>query len=101
MSNKNYIYSANKEREVKKQLEKEGYFAIRSSGSHTAADVIGIKPAICMHMNHYTVRLIQIKTSVNRKKSKIDTIIIDTPAGLLPIEYWKLVHKTKSKRKEK
>lgn len=101
MGNKNYIYSANKEREIKKQLEEEGYFATRSAGSHTAADVIAIKPTKCGHANHFIVRFIQIKTSISRKKSKIDYEVVDSPCGLINIEMWKIVHKTKSKRKER
>ena len=36
----NYAKGYNYEREVKEQLEKQGYFVIRSAGSHSAIDLI-------------------------------------------------------------
>lgn len=97
MPNSRYQYSANKEREIKRLLEDEGYFATRSAGSHTPADVIAIKPTKCGHANHFIVRFIQIKTSINRKQDKIDYEVVDAPCGPINVEYWKLSHKTRKK----
>lgn len=40
----NYRRGANFERRVLARLEDDGYWCMRSSGSHTAVDVIAIKP---------------------------------------------------------
>jgi Archaeal holliday junction resolvase (hjc). len=40
--NKNYIKGRNKEYRIKRKLEKEGYYVIRSAGSHSYFDLIAI-----------------------------------------------------------
>jgi len=42
--NKNYINGAAREYRIMKKLEKEGWFCIRSAGSHSPIDIIVIKP---------------------------------------------------------
>ncbi|MEM3895376.1 hypothetical protein [Thermofilum sp.] len=49
----NYAIGRAKEYRVKRKLEKEGYFVLRSSGSHSPVDLIAIKNG--------QVRLIQCK----------------------------------------
>lgn len=39
----NYAKGYNYEREIKESLEKEGYFVVRSAGSHSAFDLIAFK----------------------------------------------------------
>jgi len=41
--NKNYNNGARRERRIMKKLEKEGWFCIRSAGSHSPIDIIAIK----------------------------------------------------------
>jgi Archaeal holliday junction resolvase (hjc). len=40
--NKNYIKGRNKEYRIKRRLEKEGYYVIRSAGSHSYFDLVAI-----------------------------------------------------------
>lgn len=54
----NYAKGANFERLLGKRLEKQGYFVVRSAGSHSAVDLVAIR--------EYTVRLIQVKSSRRR-----------------------------------
>ena len=42
--NKNYNNGARRERRIMKKLEAEGWFCIRSAGSHGPIDIIAIKP---------------------------------------------------------
>lgn len=44
MVNKNYIKGRAKEYRILKRLRKEGFNAIRASGSHGFADIVGIHP---------------------------------------------------------
>ena len=41
--NKNYINGARRERRIMKKLEQEGWFCVRSAGSHGLIDIIAIK----------------------------------------------------------
>ena len=41
--NKNYNNGARRERRIMKKLEQEGWFCIRSAGSHSPIDIIAIK----------------------------------------------------------
>jgi len=54
MTNKNYIRGYNIERKALKELEKEGFFSIRSAGSHSKFDIVAI--------NKNEIRLIQLKS---------------------------------------
>jgi len=42
--NKNYINGARRERRIMKKLEQEGWFCIRSAGSHSPIDIIAMMP---------------------------------------------------------
>ena len=42
--NKNYKNGAARERRIMKKLEKEGWFCIRSAGSHSPIDIIAMMP---------------------------------------------------------
>lgn len=74
---------------VKKQLESEGWYAIRASGSHGVADVVAIKPAPCGGGDHFIVRFIQIKCSENLRSYKEITKVEEVPFGLVNVEYQK------------
>jgi len=41
--NRNYNNGARRERRIMKKLEKEGWFCIRSAGSHSPIDIIAIR----------------------------------------------------------
>lgn len=43
MPNKNYNNGRAKEYRIKKKLEEQNYFVIRSAGSHSAADLVALK----------------------------------------------------------
>jgi Holliday junction resolvase len=64
MPNKNYIRGVAIERKCMEMLDKEGYFCIRSAGSHGLADIVAID------LNF--VRLIQLKRT---KKNNAHNII--------------------------
>lgn len=55
MSNKNYIRGTNIEYKIKKDLEKLGYFVLRSAGSHSCVDICAMTPV--------NILLIQVKRS--------------------------------------
>jgi len=42
--NRNYNNGARRERRIMKKLEKEGWFCIRSAGSHSPIDIIAMMP---------------------------------------------------------
>ena len=55
MVNKNYVSGRRFEYAVKKELEKRGWIAIRSAGSHSPFDIIGIKGSkiLLLQLKHY------------------------------------------------
>lgn len=55
MNNKSYQRGSNFERQVQHKLEEQGYYVMRSAGSHTVVDVMAIKED--------SILLIQCKTS--------------------------------------
>lgn len=57
-----YQLGANRERALKKKLEDEGYFVVRSSGSHTALDLVAFKPN--------SILLIQVKGKSHRAEGR-------------------------------
>ena len=64
--NKNYNNGARRERRIMKKLEKEGWFCIRSAGSHSPIDIIAIKPlqeAEGYNPSRILLRFIQSKKS--------------------------------------
>ena len=88
MPNKSYVNSSKRELQVKKQLEDEGWYAVRSSGSHGIADVVAVRPVKgCTNPAHYQVRFIQIKTSQTIKKHKIELEAVDAACGFINVEF--------------
>lgn len=87
MPNKNYRRSYSRERQVKLEGEKQGYYTIRSSGSHGVADVIWIKPLPTAKYG-FEVRFIQIKVSEHLQKKTIEKRVEETPFGPVEVEYW-------------
>lgn len=55
MANKNYVSGRRFEYAVKKELEKRGWIAIRSAGSHSPFDIIAIKGGkiLLLQLKHY------------------------------------------------
>lgn len=97
--NNSYRRSADRERALKNQFEKQGWYATRSAGSHGVADVVLIRPAEqCAHPAHYQVRFIQVKTSQRYKEAGIEHRIEKMPFGLSNVEYWVYPSKPTSKR---
>lgn len=86
MPNKNYIRSRNREYATVKELEKEGYLAFRSAGSHTFSDITAIKP---FTEGNFEVRFIQIKVSENRISEERSITTVKTPIGVMEVELWK------------
>jgi hypothetical protein len=74
----------------------KGFLSQRMAGSHGIADVIGIKPVECGNPNHFEVKFIQVKVSKNLKKKSSNVKIVDSPIGLLNVEYWKFPVKVKN-----
>lgn len=93
--NLNYKRSRNRESQLKKKLESEGYYAIRAAGSKGNADVIAIKPAKCGNALHYEVRFLQVKVSENIRSFKHIYKIEDSPCGEINVEYLKYPVKSK------
>ncbi|MEM3845057.1 MAG: hypothetical protein QXU98_05090 [Candidatus Parvarchaeota archaeon] len=58
MPNKNYINGANRERRIMKKLESEGWYCIRSAGSHGVVDIVALRYS---SIGKPYVRLIQSK----------------------------------------
>ena len=60
MPNNNYRNGAERERRIKRKLEAEGWFCIRSAGSKSKVDLVCFKKAT---LNFPTVRFIQSKAT--------------------------------------
>lgn len=90
MSNTKYQRSANRERQLKDQFEKEGWLSIRSAGSHTKVDIIAIRPAasVCADPDHFEVKLIQVKTGKRIKKKEVVMKAEESPCGIVNIAYY-------------
>ena len=89
MPNRGYANSSNRELRVKKQLEDEGWYAVRASGSHGIADVVAVRPVRgCTNPAHYQVRFIQIKTSQAIREPKIELEAVDSACGFINVETW-------------
>ena len=108
MPNRSYANSTRRELQIKKELEKEGWFAIRSSGSHGIADVVAVRPAPgCVDPSHYEVKFIQVKTSQSLKERKVSVSSEETACGYVNVEFHSFPVKNKvffeeqRKRKEK
>jgi Holliday junction resolvase len=71
MSNKNYINGANRERRIKKALEKRDMFVIRSSGSHTKIDLVALD------LSKGIIHFIQVKprSMSNQSKTRLQSTI--------------------------
>lgn len=93
--NLNYRRSRARETQLKRNLEKEGYYTIRAAGSHGLADVIAIKPAECGNAFHYEVRFLQVKVSEKLRKQQHLYVVEDSPCGKINVEYIKYPVKSK------
>lgn len=108
MPNNKYKNSSNRELQIKKELEEQGYYAIRASGSHGIADVVGLRPARkCSNPAHYEARFIQVKTSQSLREEKVEVEALDSPCGYINVEFQyypvknKVFFEKQRKRKEK
>lgn len=108
MPNRSYANSAKRELAIKKELEKEGWYAIRASGSHGIADVVAVRPVKgCTNPAHYQVRFIQVKTSQKIRESRVEVEAQDSACGFVNVETHffpvknKKFFEEKRKRKEK
>lgn len=61
LPNANYLRGYRVELLAKKELEKEGYYVVRSAGSHSLFDLIAF--------DNYDFRLIQLKSFSGKKKA--------------------------------
>ena len=93
--NLNYKRSRKREWQLKKSLEKDGYYSIRAAGSKGIADVIAIKPAECGNAFHFDVRFIQVKVSENLRKINTTMRSISSPCGMINVELIKYPVKSK------
>lgn len=94
--NRNYQRSRSREQAVKLQLEKEGYYAIRSAGSKGIADIVGTRPvAPLTNPQHFVVRFIQIKVSEKIKEQTREIRSVDSSCGLIDVEFWHFPVKSK------
>lgn len=108
MPNRKYTNSTNRELQLKKQFEQNGWYAIRASGSHGIADVVALRPAKgCTNPAHYEAKFIQVKTSQAIREEKIVTLAEDSACGFINVDYYyfpvknKLFFEAQRKRKEK
>ena len=93
--NRNYRRSRSREQQIKLQLQKEGYYAIRAAGSKGLADVIGIKPSRYPDPALFNIKFIQVKVSEKIKKESKEIRSMDSSCGLINIEFWKFPVKSK------
>ncbi len=88
MPNRKYANSANRELAIKKELEAQGWYAVRASGSHGIADVVAVKPAKnCVNPEHYQVKFVQVKTSQALRERKVVKTAVDSPCGYINVEF--------------
>jgi Holliday junction resolvase len=71
------------EYKVKDTLEKDGYFVIRSAGSHSVADLVAIKPPNSIN-NKPTVMFVQCFTGNKTKSEILNFINICKNLGVIP-----------------
>lgn len=95
MPNTNYQRSANRERKIMHDFQKEGYYAIRASGSHGLADVIAMRPGTCTDPEHFEVKFVQIKVSEKLRVANKTVKAMEGPFGFVNIEFWKFPVKSK------
>jgi len=93
--NLNYKRSRKREWQLKKSLEKDGYYSVRAGGSKGIADVIAIKPAECGNAFHFEVRFIQVKVSEKLRKVNSSIKTVNSSCGLINVEYIKYPVKSK------
>ena len=93
--NLNYKRSRLRENQLKKSLEKEGYYTVRAAGSKGIADLVAIKPTSCGNAFHFEVRFIQIKVSENLRSIQESFKVEDSPCGMINVEYIKYPVKSK------
>ena len=98
MPNLNYKRSRAREYQVFHELEKEGWMAIRSAGSHGVADIIGIRPVDCSDPSHFEVKFIQIKVSIGLKNKHKEPKVVESPCGMINVEFWKFPVKGYAKK---
>jgi len=79
--NKRYIKGRNFEYQIKKMLERDGYYVIRSAGSHGAFDLVAIKGN--------EVKLFQLKNVRSRKKMSSEIFCITVKEYLKNKKYYK------------
>lgn len=108
MPNRRYANSTNRELQIKKQFEEDGWYAVRASGSHGIADVVALRPAEgCANPAHYEAKFIQVKTSQKIREPKIVMLAEESACGYINVEYHsfpvknKLFFEAERKRKEK
>lgn len=90
MPNRNYQRSRDRENKVKAAFEKDGWFAMRTAGSHGVADVVAIRPIPDgTNPNYFEVKFVQIKVSENRVGEKVVPTICEVPFGTINVEFWK------------
>lgn len=75
--NKNYISGRRFEYSIKKELEKQGWIAIRSAGSHSPFDIIAIKndKILLLQLKHYKEKL--PRTVEEREREKFENLNIE------------------------
>ena len=97
MGNLNYKRSRKREYLVQKKYESEGWFVVRSAGSHGVADLIAIRLAAdkCADPSHYQVKFIQIKVSEKLKIFKETIEAVELPFGIVNVEFLKFPVKSK------
>jgi Archaeal holliday junction resolvase (hjc). len=62
---RNYIKGRNKEYRVKRKLEEQGYYVIRSAGSHSFFDLVAI------NTEKKEILLVQVKTRIDKKTEEL------------------------------
>jgi Holliday junction resolvase len=66
MPNKNYLRGRRLEWQVKKDLERDGWIAVRTAGSHGHWDIIAFRD----HVDRLLIRLIQCKATSSLSAAK-------------------------------
>lgn len=88
MSNKHYVQGRNFEYRCKRYLERQGFYVVRSAGSHTPTDLIAFPPNPPTSDKHSTAPLfIQCKYGSGYiSKSNIDKLVqLAQSVGAIPI----------------
>ncbi|MDD5406993.1 MAG: hypothetical protein PHE73_08665 [Sulfurovaceae bacterium] len=94
----NYSRGRAYEYKVIKEMEKNGWFCIRSAGSHSPVDIIALQK---LKDETFAVKFLQIKTSIKFKEKTYFFEEIDTTGGKFFVKFLQFPTRLNKPKKHK